>query len=93
MQVVSTSKGTTSQSVRAETTAVNNWRAYLYCIPQLLFAMLDNAIAAFVPFLTMYWRCVLNRSSLSNITPRYFASFDDSIVVFPMVIAAFVARL
>ena len=38
--------------------------------------MLPKASAALVPFLTAYCTCVLKRSSLSKMTPRYFASAD-----------------
>ena len=34
----------------AEVTALNSWRAYLYCAPQLLFAILDSAVAALYIF-------------------------------------------
>src|SRR5271169_7008599 len=54
---------------------------YLYGAPHVDFPMLANASAAAVPFLTAYWRCSLNRSSLSNMTPRYLPLSDGLTLV------------
>ena len=73
-------------------TAVNSWRVYLNSAPHVTLAALNIASANFVPFLTAYYVCSLNCNFLSKITLRYRASFDGSIVVPVISMAASVLR-
>ena len=65
---------------------------YLNSAPYITLAALDIASANFIPFLTAYYVYSLNCNFLSKITLRYRASFDGSIVVSIISIAASVLR-
>ena len=73
-------------------TAVNSWRVYLNSAPHIALAALDITSANFIPFLTAYCVYSLNCNFLSKITLRYRASFDSSIVVSVISMAASVLR-